>query len=99
MTNIKENVKALWQYVKDCAEDEEINLRATFAVAVPGFEYDEAMMSDEAIDALSDDEARALLFDINYMAINELFDGDFETWNYTLESLGFDDETIGFLNY
>lgn len=96
---VKNNVKALWRYVKDYADDEDINLRATFAVAVPGFEYNEAMMSDEAIDALSDDEARALLFDINYMAINELFGGDFETWNYTLESLGFDEETIEFLNY
>ena len=96
---IKENVKALWQYVKDYAEDEEIDLREAFAATVQGFEYDESMMRDEAIDALSDDEARTLLFDINYMAINELFSGDFETWNYTLEGLGFDEETIDFLNY
>ena len=97
--DVKKNVKALWQYVADFAEDEEIDLSEAFAATIGGFEYDKAKMSDEAIDALSDDEARRLLFDISYMAVNELFGGDFETWGYTLESLGFDDETIDSLNY
>ena len=97
--DVKKNVKALWQLVSDFAEDEEIDLSEAFAATVEGFEYDKAKMSEEAIDALSDDEARGLLFDISYMAVNELFGGDFETWSYTLEGLGFDDETIDFLNY
>ena len=50
--------------------------------------------------ALSDDKAKSLLFDMNYMAVNELFGGDFDTWNEVLiYGLGFDDETIEFLNY
>lgn len=97
--NVKENIKTLWAYVRDMAEDEEIDLNEAFAETIEGFEFDEAAMSDEAIDVLSDAEARTLLFDIGYMAVNELFGGDFETWNYTLESLGFDEETIEFLNY
>ena len=95
----KKNLKTLWAYVRDMAEDEEIDINEAFAETIEGFEFDEARMSDDAIDAMSDDEARTLLFDIGYMAVNVLFGGDFEAWNYTLESLGFDEETIEFLNY
>ena len=97
--NIKDNIKTLWACVTDMANDEEINLKEAFEAIIDGFDFEESMMSDETINQLSDDEARTLLFDIGYMAVNELFGGDFETWNYTLESLGFDAETIEFLNY
>lgn len=97
--NVKENIKILWSYVKYMVDDEEIDINDAFAATIEGFEFNEDMMSDKVIDALSDTDARTLFFDIGYMAVNELFGGDFETWNYTLESLGFDDETIEFLNY
>ena len=97
--SVKDDLKVLWQYIKDYAEDEDIDLNEAFSATIDGFEFDESMMRGDTIGSLSEDEARSLLFDINYMAVNELFGGDFETWNYTLESLGFDDETIGFLNY
>ena len=96
--NIKDNIKTLWAYVTDMVNDEEIDLKEAFEATIDGFDFEESMMSDEAINQLSDDEARTLLFDIGYMAVNELFGGDFETWNYTLESLGFDAETIELLN-
>lgn len=97
--NIKENIKTLWNYIKDMADNEEIDIKEAFEATINGFDFDESKMSDETINQLSDDEARSLLFEIGYMAVNELFGGDFETWNYTLENLGFDEETIEFLNY
>ena len=80
-------------------EDEGMDIVETFAEAVPSFEYSEEKMTNEAIDMLSEDEARSLLFDIGYMAVNTLFGGDFETWLCTLEGMGFDEETIDFLMY
>lgn len=94
-----EYVKNLWQFVTDMLEDEGMDIVETFAEAVPSFEYSEEKMTNEAIDMLSEDEARSLLFDIGYMAVNTLFGGDFETWICTLEGMGFDEETIDFLNY
>lgn len=96
--SVKNGLKNMLQYIKDFAEDEDINLQETFAI-MESFEYDEEKLSNEAIDAMSEEEAKSLLFDVNYVAINELFGGDFETWNYTLEAFGFDEETIDFLNY
>ena len=97
--NIKACIKSLWSYVKDMAEDEELDLDSAFDATIEGFEYDADMITNELIDSLSDIDARALLFSIGFMAVNELFGGDFETWNYTLDSLGVDDEMIEFLNY
>lgn len=97
--NIKENIKTLWTYVKDMANEEELNIKNAFDSTIEGFDFNKSMMKDDTINQLSDDEARTLLFDIGYMAVNELFGGDFETWNYTLKNLGFDAETIEFLNY
>ena len=94
-----EYVKNLWQFVTDMLEDEGMDIVETFAEAVPSFEYSEEKMTNEAIDMLSEDEARSLLFDIGYMAVNTLFGGDFETWLCTLEGMGFDEETIDFLMY
>jgi hypothetical protein len=75
-------------------------IESGFAATIEGFEYEPAEIQDEMIDALTEESARALLFDIGYMAVNELFGGDFGTWNEVLEcSLGFDEETIDFLNY
>jgi len=48
---------------------------------------------------MTDDQASQLLFDLAYMAVNGLFGGDFHTWNDVLESLGFDEETLDYLNY
>ena len=94
----KNDVKELWKYLTDIFEREEIE--AAFVASMEGFEYEPAKINAEMIDALSDEEAQSLLFDINYMAVNELFGGDFGTWNEVLVySLGFDDETLDFLNY
>lgn len=94
----KNDVKDLWKYLTDIFEREEIE--AAFDASMEGFEYEPANINAEMIDALSDEEAQSLLFDINYMAVNELFGGDFGTWNEVLVySLGFDDETLDFLNY
>lgn len=94
----KNDVKDLWKYLTDIFEREEIE--AAFDASMEGFEYEPAKINAEMIDALSDEEAQSLLFDINYMAVNELFGGDFGTWNEVLVySLGFDDETLDFLNY
>jgi hypothetical protein len=96
--DIKNNTKALWEYLCDAFELEEIE--AAFEATIEGFEYQPAKINAEMIDALSDQKAQSLLFDINYMAVNELFGGDFGTWNEVLTySLGFDEETINFLNY
>jgi len=94
----KNDVKDLWKYLTDIFEREEIE--AAFDASMEGFEYEPEKINAEMIDALSDEEAQSLLFDINYMAVNELFGGDFGTWNEVLVySLGFDDETLDFLNY
>lgn len=94
----KNDVKDLWKYLTDIFEREEIE--AAFDASMEGFEYEPAKINAEMIDALSDEEAQSLLFDINYMAVNELFGGDFGTWNEVLVySLGFDDETLDFQNY
>ena len=94
----KNNVKALWEYLCDEFEPEEIE--AAFEAAIEGFEYQPAEINDEMIDALSDEKAKALFLDIGYMAVNELFGGDFETWNEVLAyNLDFDRETINFLDY
>ena len=96
--NIKNNTKALWKYL--CNEFELDVIEAAFNYTIKGFEYKPAKINAEMIDSLSDDKAKALLFDMNYMAVNELFGGDFDTWNEVLiYGLGFDDETIEFLNY
>ena len=96
--DVKTNLKKLWNYLTDAFEQEEIV--AGFGNAMEGFEYDPATIDDKMIDALSDDEARALFFDVGYMAVNELFGGDFGTWYDVLEgSLGFDAETIEFLDF
>ena len=97
--NIKEAIKTLWVYVKSIADDEEIDIKEAFDATIEGFDFEEFKLSDDTINQLSDNEARTLLFDVGYMAVNELFGGDFETWNYTLESLGFDAEIIELLNY
>ena len=95
MMNIKNNIKAMWEYICDAFEIEEIE--AAFEATIEGFEYQPAKINAEMIDALSDEDAQGLLFDINYMAVNELFG---ENWYEILEfSLGFDEETMEFLNY
>ena len=96
--NIKNNTKELWEYLCDAFELDEI--KAAFEATIKGFEYQPEKINAEMIDALSDEEAQDLLFDINYMAVNELFGGDFGTWNAILvHSLEFDNETIDYLSY
>ncbi len=95
--NAKKAAKALWEYISDAFEPEEI--KEGFDI-IKGFDYEPAKIDADMIDALSDEKAQSLLFDINYMAVNELFGGDFGTWNEVLVySLEFDDETMDFLNY
>ncbi len=96
--NTKRNIKALWKYLNDAFEPEDIE--TAFKETVEGFGFEPAKINAEMIDALSENEARTLFFDIGYMAVNGLFGGDFHTWNEVLfYSLEFDEETIDFLNY
>ena len=94
----KKSAKELWEYLRDMFELEDIE--AAFEAAMDGFEYEPAKINDAMIDALTDEKAQTLLFDIGYMAVNELFGGDFGTWYEVLEySLGFDKETIAYLDF
>lgn len=96
--NVKSETKVLWEYLSNEFELEEIE--NAFDATIKGFEYHPAKINAEMINSLSDENVKSLLFDINYMAVNELFGGDFETWNEILTyTLGFDEETIDFLNY
>jgi hypothetical protein len=96
--NIKNNLKVLWNYLKDGFEPEEIE--AAFEETMDGFEYEPAQINDEMIEALPDAKASTLFFDIGYMAVNGLFGGDWDTWYEVLHySLAFDDSTIEFLNF
>ena len=90
----KKHIKALWEYLNDAFEKEEIDS------AVEEFEFEAEKLNPETLNELSGENARGLLFDLAYMAVNGLFGGDFHTWNEVLcYSLGFDEETIDFLNY
>lgn len=90
----KKHIKALWEYLNDAFEKEEIDS------AVEEFEFEAEKLNPETLNELSEENARGLLFDLAYMAVNGLFGGDFHTWNEVLcYSLGFDEETIDFLNY
>ena len=93
--DIKTNLKKLWNYLNGAFEQEDII--AGFAYATENFEYDPAAIDDEMIDALPEDKARDLFFDVADMALAELFGGDFEAWQDVIKNrLGFDEETIGF---
>ncbi len=91
--------------VKNCGIISKIRLnrkklQRVLVMPMEGFEYDPATLDDKMIDSLSDDAARALFFDIGFMAVNELFGGDFGTWYEVLEyGLGFDAETIDLLEF
>ena len=64
------------------------------------YEFEVEKTAPAALEELSDGEAGSLLFDMAYMGVNGLFGGDFHTWNEVLcYSLGFDEETMDFLNY
>lgn len=90
----KKHIKVLWEYLNDAFEKEEIDS------AVEEFEFEAEKLNPETLNELSEENARGLLFDLAYMAVNGLFGGDFHTWNEVLcYSLGFDEETIDFLNY
>ena len=84
----------IWEYLNDAFEKEEIDS------AVEEFEFEAEKLNPETLNELSEENARGLLFDLAYMAVNGLFGGDFHTWNEVLcYSLGFDEETIDYLNY
>lgn len=92
--NTKKNLEALWEYLNDAFESEEMES------AMQEFDFDAKGLSPAVIEELSEEEARSLLFDMAYMAVNGLFGGDFHTWNEVLYySLEFDEETLDFLNY
>ena len=94
----KKNLKVLWNYLINTFEQEEIV--AAFGNVIEDFEYDPATIDIKMIDALPEKKARSLFFDVGYMAANELFGGDFETWYDVLEyTLEFDAETIKFLDF
>lgn len=96
--NVKENLKKLWGYLVDNFELEEIE--TGFASAMEGFSHNVDQIDDEYIDYISEEDAKGLFFDIGYMAVNELFGGDFGTWYDVLEgNLGFDAETVKFLDF
>lgn len=95
--DVKKNCKTLWNYLIDAFETEEIS--EGFSNAIVGFEHNPSEINDDFIDSLSEDQVRTLFFDIGYMAVNELFGGDFGTWYDVLESLEFDAETIELLDF
>lgn len=95
--DIRNNCKKLWNYINDAFEPEEII--AGFENAIEGFEYDPETINDEMIDSLNDEQVKTLFFDIGYMAVNELFGGDFGTWYDVLESLDLDEEAMSFLDF
>ena len=93
--DIKTNLKKLWNYLTNAFEQEEIV--AGFAYAIENFEYDPNTIDDKMIDALPEDKARDLFFNVADMSFTQLFGGDFEAWHDVLKNrLGFDAETIGF---
>ena len=93
----KTSVKDLWAFLTDEIELEELD--EAFDETIEGFEYKAADITPEMIDGLSDEDASGLLFDINYMASNVFFP-DWGTWDeIRVYSLGFDEETMEFLNY
>ena len=88
----KNNLKKLWKYISNTFEEDELEC------AMNEFEMSKDAFTD--LEELTEDDARSLLFDLAYMAVNGLFGGDFHTWNEVLcYSLQFDEETIDFLNY
>ena len=90
----KKNIKALWEYLNTEFDSEEIK------EAIQEFEFEANQFDPTNLSKLSEDDARALLFDLAYMAVNELFGGDFHTWNEVLcYNLEFDKETLDFLDY
>ena len=88
---IKEATKNLWQYLCDAFEIEDIE---NGFKTIEGFEYEPREITAEMIENLSDDAMTSLLFDIGYMAVNELFGGDWGTWNDVLESLDMPEEAL-----
>ena len=96
--DVKNNILKMWSYLSDAFEMEEIE--AAFENAIEGYEFNKENMAPEAINALPDEEAKALFFDMGYAALNELFGGDWGTWGEVLQySLEFDEDTIDFLNF
>jgi hypothetical protein len=96
--NIVENIQKLWNYLVDEFGIEE--LEAGFSETIEGFEFSIEKMEPKEIENLSTDEAKDLLFDIGYMALNYLFGGDWGTWYDVLKySLEFDEDTIKLLEF
>ena len=93
---IREVTKNLWQYLCDVFEIEDIE---DGFKTIEGFEYKTREITAEMIDNLSDDDVKALLFDIGYMAVNELFGGDWGTWNDVLESLDIPEEVLAIMDF
>lgn len=92
--DVKHNIKKLWNYLNDAFDSEEIEN------AIQEFEFKSEKLNSRILENLSEDDAKSLLFDLSYMAVNGLFGGNFYTWNEILfYSLEFDEETIDFLNY
>ena len=90
----KNNIKALWEYLNEVFESEEIE------AAAQEFDFDTTRLDPDSLAALPEGESSGVLFDLAYMAVNGLFGGDFDAWNEVLYySLEFDEETIDFLNY
>ena len=93
---IKEATKNLWQYLCDAFEIEDIEDGFN---TIEGFEYEPREITAEMIDNLSDEDVTSLLFDIGYMAVNELFGGDWGTWNDVLESLDMPEEALAIIYF
>ena len=93
----KKCTKALWAYLTDCFEREQI--LAGFQDCFENLEYKPEEISNEMIDSLSDEDASSLFFDMGYMALNELIGGDWGTWYEILEGMGFSADEIEFLSF
>ena len=96
--DVKNNILKMWSYLSDAFEMEEIE--AAFENAIEGYDFNKENMTPEIINALPDEEAKALFFDMGYAALNELFGGDWDTWGEVLQySLEFDENTMRFLDF
>ena len=96
--NVKTSIITLWSYLTEAFDID--NIAAAFEETIDGFEFSVDKFSAEAIAELSEDNAKALLFDMGYMAVNGLFGGDWDTWLDVLQfGLKFDSEIIALLSF
>ena len=90
----KQKIIKMWQYLSDAFEKEEID------AAAEEFEFPIGELEPDKLEQMSEEDLLGLLLGLSYMSANWLFGGDLYTWNEVLVyNLGFDEETLDYLNY